>query len=83
MSIRLLAAALAVVAVPVAVLAQQPAPETKAKAKAERRYCVVDNDPAGRLRSSVRRCYTKAERDEMRQEARKTIEIIQTRRASY
>lgn len=80
MSIRLLLAALAVVAVPVVVLAQQPAPERKAKA--ERRYCVADNDPAGRLRN-IRRCYTKAEHDAMKQEARKTIDLIQTRRSSY
>ena len=79
MSIRLLAAALAVVAVPVAVLAQQPAPQTKQKV--ERRYCEADNDPAGRLRN-VRRCYTKAERDAMRREARQTIERIQNMRAS-
>jgi hypothetical protein len=80
MSIRLLIAAAAVIAVPVAVMGQQPAPARKAKA--ERRYCVVDNDPAGRLRS-MRRCYTKAERDAMKAEAREAIDRIQTRRASY
>ena len=80
MSIRTLAALLAVVAVPVAVMAQQPAPEKKAKA--ERRFCVVDNDPAGRLRAPIRRCYTREERDAMRAEARKSIDLIQTRRAS-
>ena len=80
MSIRLLIAAAAVIAVPVAVMGQQPTPPRKAKA--ERRYCVVDNDPAGRLRN-IRRCYTKAERDAMKREARETIDRIQTRRASY
>jgi hypothetical protein len=78
MSIRLLIAAAAVIAVPVAVMGQQPA----RKAKAERRYCVIDNDPAGRLRN-IRRCYTKAERDAMKAEAREAIDRIQTRRASY
>lgn len=80
MSIRLLAAALAVIAVPVAVMGQQPAPARKQAP--ERRYCVIDNDPAGRLRN-VRRCYTKEERAAMKQEAREAIERIQTRRASY
>jgi hypothetical protein len=79
MSIRLLAAALAVIAVPVAVLGQQPAPARKAKA--ERRYCEVDNDPAGRLRN-IRRCYTKAEREAMKQEARQAVDRIQTMKAS-
>lgn len=79
MSIRLLAAALAVIAVPVAVMGQQPAPARKAKA--ERRYCEVDNDPAGRLRN-IRRCYTKAEREAMKQEARQAVDRIQTMKAS-
>lgn len=80
MSIRLLIAAAAVIAVPVAVMGQQPAPPRKAKA--ERRYCEVDNDPAGRLRN-IRRCYTKAERDAMKAESRRTIERIQNMRPSY
>jgi len=80
MSIRLLAATLAVAAVPATAMEQRPASERAAQA--ERRYCVVDNDPAGRLRN-IRRCYTKAERDAMRRETRETIDRIQTRRASY
>ncbi len=82
MSIRLFVAAAAVIAVPMAVMGQ-PAATTKRKEQAsERRYCVVDNDPGNRLRR-ISRCYTKAERDAMRLESRRTIDRIQTARPSY
>jgi hypothetical protein len=79
MSVRLLVAAAAVIAAPMAVMGQ---PITTApKQPSERRYCVVDNDPANRLRR-ISRCYTKAERDQMKQEARRNIDRIQTMRTS-
>jgi len=80
MSIRLLIGLAAAVAVPVAVMGQ-PTEGSQRKQAAERRYCVVDNDPANRLRH-ISRCYTKAERDAMRAENRRTIDRIQTMRAS-
>lgn len=83
MSVRLLVGLAAAVAVPVAVMGEpttsSPSPRKQA---AERRYCVVDNDPANRLRR-ISRCYTKAERDAMKAENRRTIDRIQTMRPSY
>jgi hypothetical protein len=84
MSIRLLIGLAAAVAVPVAVMGE-PAPSSSSaprKQAAERRHCVVDNDPANRLRR-ISRCYTKAERDAMKAENRRTIDRIQTMRPSY
>lgn len=76
MSIRLLLAALAVVAVPVAVLGQQPAPDPNRKPWPERRYCEVYNHIGSRL-EKARRCYSKAQRDQMRYEARQATEHAQ------
>jgi hypothetical protein len=83
MSIRLLIGLAAAVAVPVAVMGEPTSSSSAPRKQAsERRYCVVDNDPANRLRR-VSRCYTKAERDAMKAENRRTIDRIQTMRPSY
>lgn len=78
---RLLIAVAAVVAIPMAAVGQDgddapPRPNNTAK-----RYCEAANDIASRL-SNRRRCYTKAEYDAMKQEARRTIDRIQTQKAS-
>lgn len=77
---RLLIAAAAVVAIPMAAVGQDgdapPRPNNTAK-----RYCEAATDVASRL-NNRRRCYTKAEYDAMKQEARRTIDRIQTQKAS-
>jgi len=79
MSIRLLVAALAVVAVPMAVMGQQPAAERRpAPAK---RYCETYSDVQSRL-SGRRRCQTKAERDQLKMESRQVVDRIQLMKAS-
>lgn len=78
MSIRLLVAALAVVAVPMAVMGQQPASERRPAPT--KRYCETYSDVQTRL-SGRRRCQTKAERDQMKHEARMVVDRIQTMKA--
>jgi hypothetical protein len=67
-----IAAILAVVAVPMTVQGMQ----APTKAPAEKRYCEV-NQPTGSRLGAVRRCRTKAEREQAKQEARTTVERIQ------
>lgn len=67
-----IAAILAVVAVPMTVQGMQ----APAKAPTEKRYCEV-NQPTGSRLGAVRRCRTKAEREQAKQEARTTVERIQ------
>ena len=77
MKLPAIAAMLAVVAVPIAVQgAEQPAPPA-----AEKRYCDV-MQPTGSRLGAVRRCRTKAERDQAKQEARQVAERIQSMKPS-
>jgi hypothetical protein len=82
MSIRLLVGLVAAIAVPVAVMGEPATPKARKQTASERRFCVVDNDPANRLRR-ISRCYTKAERDALKLDSRRTIDRIQTMRPSY
>lgn len=79
MSIRLLLAAAAVVAVPMAVSGQEPT--SKPRQTSERRYCSTYSDILTRLQNR-RRCQTKAERDQLKQDSRQAIDKIQTMKAS-
>jgi Ni/Co efflux regulator RcnB len=82
MSIRLLLAAVAVtavVAVPIAAGGQEPAPDRREASK--RRYCEARDDVASRL-ANRRRCYTKAEYDAMKHEARQVVDRIQMMKAT-
>jgi len=74
MSLRLVMAAIAVVAVPVALYAQAPAPV--APDKSERRVCETTVDIGSRL-ARARRCYSKAEHDAMKAESREVVDRVQ------
>lgn len=81
MSLRLVMAAIAVVAVPVALYAQAPAPIAPvASAKSERRVCESTIDIGSRL-ARARRCYSKAEHDAMKAESRATVDRVQSLKA--
>ena len=71
MKLSVYAAALAVVAVPLFV--QNAEGQTPAK---EKRYCDVQQPTGSRL-GAVRRCRTKAERDQAKADSRQTVERIQ------
>jgi hypothetical protein len=73
MTLRALAAALAVIAAPIAMLDAQAPPAAK---QGERRVCEVTGTIGTRL-GNVRRCRTKAERDAAQQEARRVVDRIQ------
>lgn len=73
MKFAAIAAMLAVVGVPVTVQGMQ----APTRAPAEKRYCEA-NVPTGSRLGAVRRCRTKAEREQARQEARTTVERIQS-----
>ena len=75
MSLRLVMAAIAVVAVPVALYAQAPAPV--APSKSERRVCESTVDIGSRL-GRARRCYSKAEHDAMKAESRDVVDRVQS-----
>jgi hypothetical protein len=74
-----IAAAIAVVAVPIAV---QGAEGPARSATPEKRTCEVETPTGSRL-GGIRRCRTKAERDEHKQEARRTVDRIQALRPSF
>jgi hypothetical protein len=80
MSIRLLIAAAAVVAIPMAAIGQDrdTSPRRNSTAK---RYCEANSDIASRL-NNRRRCFTKAEYDAMKMEARQTVDRIQNMKAT-
>lgn len=80
MSIRLLIAAAAVVAIPMAAVGQDRDNSQRRSASAKR-YCEANNDVASRL-NNRRRCFTKAEYDAMKMEARQTVDRIQTMKAT-
>ena len=78
MSLRLVMAAVAVVAVPVALYAQAPAPSAPvASSKSERRICESTVDIGSRL-GRARRCYSKAEHDAMQAESRDVVDRVQS-----
>jgi len=79
MSIRFLIAAAAAVAVPAVVVAQESAPPRKNTTA--RRYCDTYTDVHSRLQNR-RRCQTKAEREALKQDARQTVDRIQTMKAT-
>ena len=73
MKLTAVAAALAVITVPIAVQgAQEPA---KAPSK-ERRVCTVTPTIGSRV-NNVRRCRTADEREQEKQEARRTVDRVQ------
>lgn len=80
MYIRLLIAAAAVVAIPMAAVGQDRAAPRRTNDTAKR-YCEANTDIASRL-NNRRRCFTKAEYDAMKQEARRTVDRIQTMKAT-
>ncbi len=77
---RLLIAAAAVVAIPMAAVGQDRTSPSRTNNTAKR-YCEANTDIASRL-NNRRRCFTKAEYDAMKQEARRTVDRIQTMKAT-
>ena len=76
---RILLAVAATIAIPAAVMgASDPAPRKDAEAKT----CDV-NRPVGSRLGGVRRCRTKSEREAHKQEARETVDRIQSFKAVY
>ena len=80
MKLHALAAALAVVAIPIAVQGAESPPRT-ARDPA-RRTCEVER-PAGSRLGGVRRCRNAAEREAAKQEARRTVERVQSWKPSF
>ena len=78
---RILLAAAATVAIPAAMLGAAE-PVQRKDSKAEARTCEVDT-PVGSRLGGVRRCRTKAEREAHKQEARQTVDRIQSFKAVY
>jgi hypothetical protein len=76
MAFRTLAAAFAVAAAPLAMLDAQAPPAGK---DGERKVCEVTGTIGTRL-GNVRRCRTKAEREEAQREARRVVDRIQADR---
>lgn len=78
---RTLLAAAATIAIPAAVLgAAEPAPRKDGSAEAK--TCDVSR-PVGSRLGGVRRCRTKTEREAHKQEARQTVDRIQSFKAVY
>ena len=81
MSLRLVVAAVAVVAVPVTLYAQAPAPLFEvAPRKSERRICEITSEVGSRL-GRTRRCYSKSEHDAMKAESREVADRVQAMKA--
>lgn len=78
MKLSLAAAALAVVAIPLAI--QGADGQTTQKEPKEKRYCEVTQQIGTRL-GGIRRCRTKTEREEARQESRTVVDRIQNQKA--
>ena len=74
MILRTFVAAVAVVAIPMAVLDAEP--PAKPSDDSTKRICEVTGTIGTRL-GNVRRCRTKAEREEAKQEARRVVDRIQ------
>jgi len=74
--IRTLIAAIAVIAIPMAVVGAQ-APATNKGSHSTKKVCDVAQPTGSRL-GGVRRCRTPAEREEAKQEARQTVDRIQS-----
>ena len=78
---RLILAAAAVVAVPVAVSGQEGAPPPRKESPAKR-TCESNTELGSRL-NRVRTCRTKAEREAMKIEARRTVDRIQALKPTF
>lgn len=78
--VRFILAAIAVVAVPVAVSGQENAPPRKESPA--RRTCESNAEIGSRL-NRVRTCRTKAEREAMKIEARRTVDRIQAQKVTF
>lgn len=76
---RALLAAIAIVAVPIAVQAMEP--NSAPRAPRVKRTCEVTPAIGSRIRS-IRRCRSDEERDQSKQEARRTVDRIQTMKAT-
>jgi hypothetical protein len=77
---RALLAVIAIVAVPIAVQGAEP-PQTKTRTTQPKRVCETYSDISTRLRN-VRRCRSADERTQAKQEARQTVDRIQTMKAT-
>ena len=78
-SLALVFATAAVVAVPVAL--QGAEPPAKQNEYTTKKVCVVDR-PLGSRLLPTRRCRTQAEEDERRAQSRRTVERVQTMKAT-
>jgi hypothetical protein len=76
---RALLAAIAIVAVPIAV--QGAEPNSAPRAPRVKRTCEVTAEVGSRIRS-IRRCRSADERDQSKQEARRTVDRIQAMKAT-
>ena len=79
---RFILAAAAVVAVPVAVSGQEGAPPPPRKESPARRTCESNTELGSRL-NRVRTCRTRAEREAMKIEARRTVDRIQALKPTF
>ncbi len=77
---RFMLAAVAVVAVPVAVSGQEGTPPRKESPA--KRTCEANTEIGSRL-NRVRSCRTKAEREQMKIEARRTVDRIQALKPTF
>ncbi|HTU10018.1 MAG TPA: hypothetical protein VMG08_03885 [Allosphingosinicella sp.] len=77
MKLPAIAAAIAVVAVPIAVQGAQ----APTKAPAEKRICTVNQTLGSRV-NNTRRCRTRSEREQEKLEARRTVEKVQSMKAT-
>ena len=76
---RALLAAVAIIAVPIAV--QGAEPRTGQRAPQTKRTCEVTAEVGSRIRS-IRRCRSAEEREASKAEARRTVDRIQTMKAT-
>lgn len=77
MKLAAIAAAIAVVAVPIAVQGAQ----APTKAPPEKRTCTVNATIGSRV-NNVRRCRTRSEREQEKIEARRTVDKVQSMKAT-
>jgi hypothetical protein len=80
MSVRVMLVALAVVSIPIAVNGAEP--QTSQPAPRAKRTCTVNTEIGSRL-NNVRTCRTAAEREEARQEQRRTIDKVQALKVTF
>lgn len=81
MSVRVLLAAVAVISIPIAVNGAEPQTSSQPAPRAKR-TCTVNTEIGSRL-NTVRTCRTAAEREEARQEQRRTIDRVQNLKVSF